>query len=75
MVYAFNANGRRIFNLKTYDLVISDASAFAKGVITGTNTLHICYCHTPTRYLWDYTHEYIEELRFNKYFKKLFLWF
>jgi glycosyltransferase involved in cell wall biosynthesis len=59
------------FNLKTYDLVISDASAFAKGVITGTNTLHICYCHTPTRYLWDYTHEYIEELRFNKYFKKI----
>lgn len=59
------------FNLSSYDLVISDASAFAKGVITSTNTLHICYCHTPTRYLWDYTHQYIEELPYNKYFKKI----
>lgn len=59
------------FNLSEYDLVISDASAFAKGVITSTNTLHICYCHTPTRYLWDYTHQYIEELPYNKYFKKI----
>ena len=59
------------FNLGPYDIVISDASAFAKGVITGTDTLHICYCHTPTRYLWDYTHQYIDELRYNKYFKKV----
>ncbi len=59
------------FNLNQYDLVISDASAFAKGVITSTNTLHICYCHTPTRYVWDYTHQYIEELPYNKYFKKI----
>jgi glycosyltransferase involved in cell wall biosynthesis len=59
------------FDLHNYDLVISDASAFAKGVITGTETLHICYCHTPTRYLWDYTHRYINELHYNKYFKKI----
>lgn len=59
------------FDLKRYDLVISDASAFAKGVITSTDTLHICYCHTPTRYIWSDTHQYIEELRYNKYFKKL----
>jgi len=59
------------FNLNGYDLVISDASAFAKGVITGTDTLHICYCHTPTRYVWDYTHQYIDELPYNKYFKKV----
>lgn len=59
------------FNLNDYDLVISDTSSFAKGVITTTNTVHICYCHTPTRYLWSDTHSYIEELRFNKYFKKL----
>ncbi len=58
------------FDLRHYDLVISDASAFAKGVITSADTLHICYCHTPTRYLWDYTHQYINELRYNKYFKK-----
>ncbi|MEI6378356.1 MAG: glycosyltransferase [Candidatus Falkowbacteria bacterium] len=59
------------FNLSPFDLVISDTSSFAKGVITSTNTPHICYCHTPTRYLWSDTHSYIEELRFNKYFKKL----
>jgi len=59
------------FNLNSFDLVISDASAFAKGVITGTNTLHVCYCHTPTRYVWDYTHQYIQELPYNKYFKKI----
>jgi glycosyltransferase involved in cell wall biosynthesis len=59
------------YDLKDYDLVISDASAFAKGVITSPDTLHICYCHTPTRYLWSDTHQYINELRYNKYFKKV----
>lgn len=59
------------FNLSSFDLVISDTSSFAKGVITSAKTLHICYCHTPTRYLWSDTHSYIEELRFNKYFKKI----
>ncbi len=59
------------FDLSKYDLVISDASAFSKGVITSPDTLHICYCYTPTRYLWDYTHQYINELNYNKYFKKL----
>jgi len=59
------------FDLSDFDIVISDASAFAKGVITKPDTLHICYCHTPTRYLWDYTHQYINELSFNKYFKKI----
>jgi len=39
------------YNLKDFDLVISSSSAFAKGVITGLNTQHICYCHTHTRYL------------------------
>lgn len=59
------------FDLRPYKLVISDASAFAKGVVTSTNTLHICYCHTPTRYLWSDTHQYINELHYNKLFKKV----
>ncbi len=59
------------FDLSDYDLVISDASAFAKGVITTTDVPHICYCHTPTRYLWDYTHKYIAELHYNKFLKKI----
>ena len=48
-----------------------DASSFAKGVITSPDTLHICYCHTPTRYVWSDTHQYINELKYNKYFKKI----
>lgn len=59
------------FDLSGYDLVISDSSSFAKGVITSPDTLHICYCHTPTRYLWSDTHQYINELRYNKYLKKI----
>ena len=59
------------FDLNKYDLVLSDTSSFAKGVITNIDTLHICYCHTPTRYLWSDTHQYIKELNYNKYFKKV----
>jgi glycosyltransferase involved in cell wall biosynthesis len=59
------------FDLRTYDLVISDASAFAKGVITTPETLHICYCHTPTRYLWSDAHQYLNELKYNKWIKKI----
>lgn len=59
------------FDLRGYDLVISDTSSFAKGVITTPDCLHICYCHTPTRYLWSDTHQYINELKYNKWFKKI----
>ena len=56
-------------DLSEYDLVISSSSSFAKGIITKTNTTHICYCHTPTRYLWDDTHSYVADLNFPKFFK------
>jgi len=49
------------FDLSSYDIVISSSSAFAKGVITKPETLHIDYCHTPTRFLWDWTHPYVEQ--------------
>jgi glycosyltransferase involved in cell wall biosynthesis len=48
------------FDLRSYDLVISSESGPAKGVITGENTLHLCYCHTPMRYLWNMYHDYRE---------------
>src|SRR5436190_13159676 len=41
------------FDLRGYDLVISSESGPAKGVITSSTTRHLCYCHTPMRYLWD----------------------
>lgn len=40
-------------NLSDFDLVISNTSFAAKGVILKPETVHICYCHTPTRYLWS----------------------
>lgn len=46
------------FDLSAYDLVISSESGPAKGVLTRPETCHICYCHTPMRYLWDMYHEY-----------------
>ena len=52
------------FDLRGYDLVISNKSAFCHGVITPADTVHVCYCLTPTRFLWDY-HNYIQNERIN----------
>lgn len=41
------------YNLSGYNVVLSDSSGLAKGIITPPKTLHVCYCHTPTRYLWS----------------------
>jgi len=46
-------------DLRDFDIVLSSSSAFAKGIITRPKTVHICYCHSPTRFLWDWTHEYL----------------
>ncbi len=46
------------FNFDSYDLVISITSEAAKGIITKPGTLHICYCLTPTRYLWSHYDQY-----------------
>ncbi|MCQ8130032.1 glycosyltransferase family 4 protein [Methylomonas rivi] len=47
-------------DLSAYDLVISSESGPAKGVIVGPNSLHICYCHSPMRYLWDMYGDYLK---------------
>jgi glycosyltransferase involved in cell wall biosynthesis len=49
------------FDLSDYDLIISSSHAVAKGVLTNSNQLHICYCHTPIRYAWDLMHQYLKE--------------
>src|SRR6266478_6307516 len=41
------------FDLRSYDLVISSESGPAKGVLTSSRSRHLCYCHTPMRYLWE----------------------
>ncbi len=47
-------------DLRGYGLVISSESGPAKGVIVSSDTLHICYCHSPMRYAWDMYHDYID---------------
>jgi glycosyltransferase involved in cell wall biosynthesis len=50
-------------DLSDFDVILSSSSGFAKGVITGEHAVHVCYCHTPTRYLWADTHSYLADLR------------
>jgi len=52
------------FDLSSYDIVISSSSAESKWVITKPNTIHISYCHTPTRYFWSHYHEYLNMMEF-----------
>ncbi len=49
-------------DISGYDLVISSSSSFAKGVILPPETIHICYCHTPTRFLWQERIGYLNDL-------------
>jgi len=48
------------FDLSGYDLVISSSIAFSKGLILKPKTKHICYCYSPTRFLWDWHNEYLK---------------
>ena len=47
-------------DLTGYDLVISSEAGPAKGVIVSPDAYHLCYCHSPMRYLWDQYHIYRE---------------
>lgn len=62
----------RRFDLSEYDVVVSSASAWAKSVRTGPDTLHVCYCHTPTRYLWSDAGRYIGETGYPGFLKAMF---
>lgn len=57
------------YDLRPYDVVLSSSSALAKGVITRSNTVHLCYCHTPTRYLWSDSLKYVEDLTYPRWLK------
>lgn len=63
------------YHVMDFDVVISSSSSFAKGVITRPETLHLCYCHTPTRYLWSDTHRYLEEFPVNRLIKNVLPYF
>lgn len=59
------------FDFSSYDVVLSDSASYAKGAITDTETLHICYMHTPMRYAWDDCQRYTQEFHFPRIIKLL----
>lgn len=59
------------FDFSQYNVVLSDSSSYAKGIITKPETLHICYMHTPMRYAWDDCQKYTSDFYFPSFVKKL----
>jgi glycosyltransferase involved in cell wall biosynthesis len=49
------------FKLQGYDLIISSESGPVKGIVPDVDAYHLCYCHSPMRYLWDMYHEYFRD--------------
>jgi glycosyltransferase involved in cell wall biosynthesis len=54
------------FDLSDYDLVISNSHCVAKGAKTNSHGLHISYCYTPMRYVWDLKDQYLKETKMDK---------
>ncbi len=48
-------------DLRQHDVILSSSHAVAKGILTTPDQLHICYCHSPMRYAWDLTFDYLRE--------------
>lgn len=61
------------FDLSDYNLIISSSHAVAKGALTYSNQLHICYCHTPIRYAWDLQFRYLKEAGLDKGLKSWYV--
>ena len=53
-------------DLRTYDVILSSSHTVAKGVLTGSSQLHICYCHTPMRFAWDLTFDYLRSSKMGR---------
>jgi glycosyltransferase involved in cell wall biosynthesis len=59
------------FNLSEFDVIISSSYAVAKGALSHSNQLHICYCHSPVRYAWDLYYQYLNDANLNSGMKGL----
>ncbi len=62
------------FDLGGYDVVLSSSSAFAKGAKIHPNTLHICYCYSPMRFVWNYE-SYVEKEEFGTVARRILPFF
>ncbi|BDQ03287.1 glycosyltransferase [Ignavibacterium sp.] len=58
-------------NFSNYDVIISSSHAVTKGVRKKQNQLHISYCHSPMRYIWDEAETYFEAAKLNRGIKKI----
>jgi glycosyltransferase involved in cell wall biosynthesis len=60
------------FDVTGYDLIISSEAGPAKGIIPGPDSMHVCYCHSPMRYIWDlYPQYYANAGKLTKFFMRL----
>ncbi len=57
-LFPFMPTAIESFDLNEYDVVLSSSSSVAKAVITNPSCVHICYCHSPMRYAWEFSYEY-----------------
>lgn len=64
MPYAFEN-----IDLSDFDIVLSSSHSCAKGVLTQPRTMHVSYCHSPMRYVWDDCHAYIRDYQPNIFFR------
>jgi glycosyltransferase involved in cell wall biosynthesis len=53
-------------DLRNHQVILSSSHAVAKGILTSPHQIHICYCHTPMRYAWDLTFDYLDSSRLGK---------
>lgn len=60
-LFPFMPSAVEQFDLSGFDVVVSSSGAYSHGIVTNLETKHICYYHSPMRYAWDYTHEYVKE--------------
>lgn len=62
-------------DLNEYDLIISSSSCVAKGVIPGVQAKHLCYIHSPMRYIWDQKTSYLNNMKANFLVRQFFMLF
>lgn len=63
------------FDFEGYDLVISSSTAYAHGIVVPLETKHVCYCHSPMRFAWDYSAEYLRERKMGGLMRAAFGYF
>ncbi len=61
LLFPFMPGAIEDFDFTGFDVVVSSSGAYAHGIVTNLETKHICYYHSPMRYAWDYTHQYLKD--------------